>query len=223
MTAASTYNPELVLLPEDARFTTSFSSSQAALAELRAHYSSGVIVDSSRTVDERGETVLRAFLYDVAREQVHVVDKQYLVPQGEYIPYLIDMLLRLIGAEELRDAVGENQNYVSGKQVDTSHMSREIPRVLFCFESAVPFSARTHASETSFIVHPVSHGWFHDPWLLRPQLQRMLQIQAVWNNVTILQTGNLATSVRYEPDGTITYGDMLESHQYWSLYRYNES
>jgi hypothetical protein len=45
----------------------------------------------------------------------------------------------------------------------------------------------------------------------------MLSVQAVWNNVPIVSAGNMSPSKLYLPNGTIKTGELLESHQLWSL------
>ncbi|MEX0930978.1 MAG: hypothetical protein WDZ68_01655, partial [Candidatus Paceibacterota bacterium] len=220
VTTALFYDVDMIVLPEDSRFTNAFPSSKEAMEFISNNAKSiGVIlVDSARTTDERGEIVLRAYIYDTKRGEVYTVDKQYLVPHGEYIPYFVSIPLKIFNQEALLADRERNQNYQPGLLQAYNEIPEDIPSVLFCFESTVPFGVykikRTEA--VPFIVHPVSHSWFNNASQLKRQLASMVRIQAVWNNVTILQAGNIASSPMYFPNGSMSYGEKLLSESNWT-------
>lgn len=219
--AAMQLRPELIVLPEDSRFTLAYQTPDAALQDVSAAVDDAdvILIDSARSTDERGETVLRAYVYDTARATVHLADKQYLVPQGEYVPYLIGALLRAVGAQGLMQRIEKNQSYRPGTHAQPESLPDTIPGILFCFESAVPYGIQRIAPPEglSLVVHPVSHSWFHEPHILWRQLANMLRAQAAWNNVAIVQAGNMAPSRTYFPDGSVRQGDVVVSDDYWRL------
>lgn len=213
-------NPDLVVLPEGASFLRLFRSEEEAFERL-ARSGGPIVVGSGNVRREDGTTVLRAHVLDPARREVLYFDKQYLVPQGEHTIYYITWLLSLIGKDDL---VAEAMRWElhPGEPHSYENVVSAIPSVLFCTESVNPLAVRSILSgrDTDLVVHLTSHSWFHQPFLLRPQLDRMLRIQAVWNGATIVEASNLSSSAMYRPDGTAVSGELTGSGARWKVYEY---
>lgn len=221
---ASYYNPDLLLLPEDSRFTRNFISSGDALEALLNNLDSQMIlIDTATVVSSNGETVLRAFYYDLAKEKVYMTDKQHLTPQGEYVPYLVSWFLAGIGATDFLSKLNYDQNYRIGDLQGYEEFDENIPGIIFCFESVVPLSIRSQneLSGSNLILHPVSHAWFHQNDVLVKQLDSMLRVQSIWNEVTIVSAANMAKSKAYYPNGVIIEGREIQVSKYWRLVEYN--
>lgn len=227
--AAAQSETDVLVLPEDSRFTTGYETPQAALADLKKlpeqpHFT---LYDSARTTTPEigGGVVLRAYIYDVKNSNVYTTDKQYLVPQGEYVQYSVQWLLSKLGFNPLLKEMEALQAYRPGPYKDQSIFPADVPPVMFCFENTVPTKVRNllrQKNSTSLIIHPVSHAWFSaEPTILDVALTNMLKIQAVWNNVYILQAGNMAESFLVHPNGSIQKGTMEARTQYWGLYKFN--
>lgn len=218
--AALDFNPDIILLPEDARFVSSFRSA----AEVFNHFnnisssSNTLLVDSARSSDN-DTTVLRAHIFDLETQSYYSIDKQYMVPQGEYLPYWLSFLLARTGDVTLVQKTLSDRSYRPGSLNSYEDIPPEIPSVLFCFESVLPTGImRLHRQTPSnLVLHPVSHGWFHDSAKLRYQLDRMLRAQAIWNNVNIVQAGNMSSSVVYRSDGSIEYGKFVVNGDLYDL------
>jgi apolipoprotein N-acyltransferase len=200
-----------VLLPEDSRYLTegyrvSEVGATEAIATWRLRYgtSTALIIDSGRTtLPDTGVVVQRAYLWDQQRQ--FETDKTYLVPQGEYMPNLYTATLRAFGLGVAADALGSIINYTPGTLTIDRHAPRAVPNILFCFESVSPLAARRLQKErpSDFIVHPMSHSWFHQPGVLWQQLETMLRFQAVYAGVPIVSVGNDVRGSVYLPDGSI--------------------
>lgn len=220
--SALSFRPDILVLPEDSRFVSAFQSTEAALTfiENRSVNNEVILIDSGRMTDMHDVTVLRAHVFDTKRDSVHTIDKQYLVPQGEYIPYIASALLRVFGKEEFLATMNRNQSYRPGAHIDA--LPSGIPGILFCSESVIPSGVRTivRKGTVPLIVHPVSHSWFHDPVLLTHQLHTMLAVHAVWNKTPILQAGNMTESRIYYPNGSTERGERIASDGRWELYVY---
>lgn len=216
--------PDLILLPEDSRFTSQFANEQQALDHLKllAPTAKTVVVDSARTDIGNGQVVLRAYYYDLGAGRVYVTDKQFLVPQGEYLSYAFRFLLRLIGQGALLPAIDQNQNYVPGPLVGYEGFPADVPPILFCSESSLVTGVRQTRLKraSSLILHPISHARFHESAVLTYQLDSLLQTQAVWSSVTIVSATNMSTSRRYGPDGHIKIGEVIAETDNWRLMRY---
>lgn len=193
---AVTSGAEYLILPEDARFVHNFSSGRAALAWFKREYptSNLVIVDSARTTVAMGSSVLRSYILDSTTNEVYSSDKQYLVPQGEYLPYVHGALIRFFN-NDLYDHLSANMNYRPGTLQDQSWLPAHIPQVLFCFDSVDPFSVKRLVADgrkVPFIAHPVAHSWFTDSNTLGYQLQAMLRVHELWSRVPVVTASNEA-------------------------------
>ncbi len=220
--AALTLAPDYVALPEDARFfnQTQASSLTNSFFQFQFQNPSSVIVDSGRVVE--GELpVLQAYVYDGQTKQEYQSQKRYLVPQGEFMPALYAKALRGIGFGEMVDTVAKDVSYRVGSKTSQSLFPAHLPGILFCFESVSPLGVRTimkeRQNQVPFIVHPISHGWFHDPQIFWHQLESMLKVQAVWNNIDIVSAGNHVTGIRVTKNGDIVRPTEIHRGDYWSV------
>ena len=222
--AALGHDPDIILLPEDSRFVSSFTTQDEVFDFLyqAAPESNTLVADSSRAPINEKDVTLRAYLFDLKNHNLHIIDKQHFVPQGEYLPYLFTFWLNWAGQEEFVSQVTTDRVYRPGPANSYADIPVDIPSVLFCFESVIPSGVARVWREDSpnFILHPVSQAWFNDSKILRYQLDRMLRIQAIANDVHIVQAGNMAPSLVYTSRGQLNYGQALESGEYFSISRF---
>lgn len=221
---ADKYNPDIILLPEDSRLTSQFVAAGEAMEFFSKEVDSDVLlVDTARVIDDRGETVLRAFYHDLKNDTVYTTDKQYLVPQGEYVPYLSGFLVNIFGGEEKVSLMNRSQSYRRGELKGYDNFPPDLPGLLFCSESVKPTAVKTIAAMRSndIVLHPVSHARFHRESFLNDQLDAMLRVQAIWSGKTIISAVNLGHSKIYYPDGGIGTGEVKESSRFWTLVEYN--
>jgi apolipoprotein N-acyltransferase len=220
--AALKYQPDYVVLPEDSRFTLNFKTPTAALTFLQGHTSSTVLVDSTRTDNAFGETILRAYMYDTSRGETHSVDKEYLVPSGEFIPYLTSILLNQFAGTSTIATIESRLAYRSGHGELRSSVPKEIPHILFCSESVSPtLTARRYANRPSaFTAHLVSHGWFNNPVILHHQTRAILRVQAIWSVAPIIMASNMSAGYLTTASGDRVAGTVLEETPQWTVVHY---
>ena len=205
---AHTFSPDYILLPEDTGFLHSYQSSGAATLALRQLFgtSSVQLIDSGQ-IEWNGTKVVRGYVYDNATMQIDHADKQYLTPQGEYIPVAHATVARWFGYGDVMAGLSENIRYVPGPSRSQADFSAATPAILFCFASASPWGVRSIVSERTptapFVAHPLSHAWFNTPYLFWHQLDTMLRVQARWNQVPIVSAGNMAPSKLYTASGAM--------------------
>ena len=212
---ALTHEPDIIILPEDARYVSNFFSPEAALNQLAEKAAtSTILIDSARTELPGGRVVTRAYILDTGAMSVSTADKQYLVPHGEFMPYLSQFVLDRFGRAEIANQLETELEFTPGEAVTVSpHPNLG---VLFCAESVMPVGVRniTTQKNIDLIAHPVSHGWFNDATMLEPQLDRMLLTQAMWNDIAIAQAGNQTGSKIYSPNGITSPLNSLDREQY---------
>lgn len=221
--AAATHQPGVILLPEDSRFSRQYAGPDEARKQLQILIPEfeGLVVDTARIDTDEG-AVLRAFYHDMSTDQTYMTDKQFLVPQGEYVTYPFHFLLSLFGQGKVIARTDKNQNYIPGPIADYQDFPPDMPPLIFCSEgsSAWGIVRIKDGQDVPLFLHPTSHSWFSNPYILDYQLSTILKIKAVWNDVTIVTAPNMSDSRRYLPTGKVDSGKVLVEERYWSLVGY---
>ena len=221
--AAQSTDADYILLPEDARlFDQSLgTSSLKAYLSFTHDPTSPIVIDSGR-VEVGGQSLLRGLLYDPAVQKVTTSHKQYLVPQGEFVPTLYYWLLKSTGLGEVADTMKKSFSYVIGEKQSQEHFEENLPALLFCLESVDPKGVKKILSgrtDVPFVAHAISHGWFNDPVTLWPQLESMLKVQAIWNDVYIVSASNHAAGYTVTPQGNILVPEIVDRGEQWQVGR----
>lgn len=220
MRAASDIKPKYILWPEDARYFSQLAGDRGTMVFSFANTDEDVVViDSGRVNTENGK-VLRAQILDVESKKTYIADKRYLVPQGEFMPFLYKWFFHTIGLGEVATKVEKAVSFIVGPEISQADFPNNIPGVLFCFESTDANAVRALMNERDdipFIVHPVSHVWFHEPKTFWSQLDTSLRVQAIWNQVYIARAGSHAPSKLYTPTGAVIEPETIASGKYWSV------
>lgn len=213
--------PGYIILPEDSRFFNQAMAVASTKAFFKFQYKnpSAVIVDSGR-VGQDENTFVQAFIYDGVTGEVNKIRKSYLVPQGEYVPYLYANAFKLLGFGEAVQTIEKDISYKLATSSSQVSLDNQIPGILFCFESVSPTAVKRLTKERPampFIAHPVSHAWFHEPDNLWHQLDTMLRVQAIWSKVYIVSASSHAESKVYTPTGGVLVPDVVAEGQYWKV------
>ena len=182
-----------------------------------------VIIDNGPAVDARGESVTRAYMYDLSTESIYFFDKKYLVPQGEFLSYIHEFALELLTDEKQMDKIEHAARFKAGIVADNEHIPEHLPGILFCFETMIPYGvyAAKIYRDPDFIVHPISHAWFTNPFSLEYELGSMLKVHAVWNRIPIISSGSMTESEMYLPSGAVDEGEIIEAQEHWMLKRFS--
>lgn len=211
-----------IILPEGARFNDAMQSANALAGRLRFLTADAevVLIDSGRAELNAVDTALRATVYDGVSKAAWQVDKQYLVPQGEYVPVYFGELFKLIGMGDRVAEVGKVFDFVPGPLDDQSVLPAHLPRILFCHSSADPVAVRellADGAEVPFIAHPISHAWFGGSQVLKDQQTAMLRIQALWNDIAIVSAGNKTSGELYAENGEVRIPTEVGSGDGWMV------
>jgi apolipoprotein N-acyltransferase len=228
VSAAVAAHPTYILLPEDSRYLDSVYGGATASSLLGQFMfthgtTTSVLIDSYRAETREGQAYVRAIMLDAVHKQVYQFDKQYLVPQGEYVPYVYAGVLRAFGFGALVDGIEKDSAYVPGPLTrKVVSVPKNIPAVLFCSESVRPdgVTALLRDANAPFVVHPMSHGWFHHPTELWHELDQMLRIHARVAGVPIVSAGNKVDGKLYLPNGQIDSGVVVGSGDGWVLRKF---
>ena len=211
-----------IILPEGSRFNDAQQSAGALARRLRFLTADAtvVLVDSGRAELNAVDTALRATVYDGVTKEAWQVDKQYLVPQGEYVPVYFGELFKLVGMGDRVAEVGKVFDFVPGPLRDQSVLPAGMPRILFCHSSADPVAIRrllADGTDVPFIAHPISHAWFGGSQVLKDQQTAMLRIQALWNDIAIVSAGNKTRGELYAKNGEVRIPVEVGSGEGWTV------
>lgn len=219
--AALLLSPDYIVLPEDSRYTNTEITPEAAYRFFRfvSSDSEAIVIDSGRVALKPHGGAQRATIYDGISKNGWATDKQYLVPQGEFMPYFYQVTLSALGMKKAVAEIGNKLSYRPGPISSQAHLPAVVPGVLFCFESADPYAVKRLLKERAvpFIAHPISHAWFHQSQILWQQQDIMLKVQALWSNVNIVSAGNQAFGALYTKDGKKMVGSPVKAGESWQV------
>ncbi len=221
LAAALAQEPDYVVMPEDSRYLSQDLSPTASYAKFRFQQSdpSAVIVEAGPVNLALGGRALRATIYDGVNKKVYATDKQYLVPQGEFMPVFYRETLNVLGYSKVARNINNKLQYRPGPYNSQADMPKIIPGILFCFASADPLGVRrlVEERELPFIAHPISHAWFNNPISMWHQFDLMLKIHALWNQVPIVSAGNMVSGALFNSNGEKITGDLMAEGDRWSV------
>jgi apolipoprotein N-acyltransferase len=219
--AALQVEADYVIMPEDSRVLDAALTAEQGYRQLRFMYGDpeAVVVEAGAVPISQTETTLRATVYDGQDKQAYATDKQFLVPQGEYMPNFYLGTLSLLGFQKAADDIRATLAYRPGPLHSQADFKPHIPGILFCFADADPLAVRSLLRERDmpFVAHPISHAWFYSPESLWYQFDAMLTIQAIWNNIPIVSAGNMVSGALYTPDGRKVAPEIVAKGEYWTV------
>lgn len=207
--------PDYILLPEEVGLLKLIQGnspeSSLSLYQKLYDFPAPVLIDSSSHLVNDGSRVVRVSVIHNNSRAIFETDKQYLTPQGEYVPTWHASLFRKLGFADVVNELETNNTYSQGTNNLLNPMPATVPGILFCYESVVPFGviAQTRRHNLPFIAHPISHVWFNHPWVLWHQLDAMVSLHAAAGQVPIVSAGNMVAGKVYLPNGYITKGKKI--------------
>ena len=216
---AMEFNPDYIILPEAAAYLNHQLPKQALKYGFLDRYpeTSTILVDSGSVPTHNNSKVLQATLVDTSTGDLVTKQKQFLVPQGEYLPYFFAFVIGAVTSFDMVDYLAQYMSYTVGEDTEQS-VASQYPEVLFCFENLNPSGVRNLLRENNkmpFIANPVSHSWFRRSPILEAQMHNWLQAQAVWNDVFIVTAHHRGDSVVVAPTGEVIALPIVAAEEEW--------
>ena len=186
---------DIIALPEDSRFLITLlkngeieSFMQGLFGEERV-----MIIDSSRVRNATGFVRSRVYYHTTVSGDLVTDEKQFLMPHGEYTPYLYRFLLTILGQGEIVDRLDRDRGYTKGnKERIVGTYEGVAVGALFCSEILSPslYKKLTNENGANILVNLSSQSWFHGSKILYNQTISMAKIHAAQNNRYFVQSGN---------------------------------
>lgn len=221
VSAALATGADYVIMNEDSRYLSPGLSPKASYPLFRFAHGDpkSIVVEAGAAALGNTSVTLRATIYDGRAKTVYAVDKQYLVPQGEYMPYFYLSMLSLLEAQDALEALGKKLTFIPGPLASQAELPDYIPGVLFCFASADPLGVFNLVKERPmpFVAHPISYSWFHNQSWLVQQNDDILKVHAVWNQVPIVSAGNMVDGALYLPSGIKVLPKYVAQGERWRV------
>jgi len=156
-------------------------------------------------IPEHTESIVSEVLFDAGaragrlavissdRTVMQVQDKHFLLPFGEYIPYLYAPFARMLGTVEIASSIQDRLQLTPGGNPMPIRIAGEEMGALFCSENMSPTlyaRATIHGAEALFNVS--SYRWFHGSWLVFQKMKSIAQVRAVETDRWYVQSSNMA-------------------------------
>lgn len=205
--AESREDPTVIVFPEDTRFLQQLETRGELDSFFTALFGSEekLIIDSGRTHTARGAVRQQFYFYDTQTHALTHSEKQYLVPQGEYTPYLYRGALYLLGQTETLKRLQTNRSYGRGALQQPVRYRDLSIGTLFCSELLSPSLYRNVADmyDTNMLVNVASQSWFHGSRILYNQTIAIAKVHAVENRQYFIQASNGSPSFVIDSRGVV--------------------
>ncbi len=187
---------EALLLPESAAFAR-----YARDANMVPQVPLFIDAESVRSND--GNTHARSiFVYRDGR--IETSDKQFILPLGEYVPYISHGVLALVGNKAFQEQVRNTRSYVSGTHTKLAQVGSGNMAVRFCDEVMSPYLyARDVEKGASVLANVSSYSWFHGSRTVFAQMQSIAKVRAVEEGRWYVQSGNMSPAYMLDNRGMV--------------------
>lgn len=160
--AVAPKKPDVVVLPESSRLTLQYGEGTALLFDgIFGTRPSVKIVDTAK-LNEREPSFQRTYLYETGRGVVAAVDKTFLVPTGEDIPYLFSIPAKILGLNAWIKHFDETRALKRGVRSPIAGLEpwREPEGIAPCIAMAAPSLWRDliRNEKAEFLINPTSQN-----------------------------------------------------------------
>lgn len=198
------YNADIVIFPEDTRLLAGLTAikDQLFIKEIFGDREV-LIVDSARISTEVGKPVALTFNFlNTKTGQLYDSSKQFLIPHGEYMPWLSSMILKFVGRNDWVDSFHTTRGFQKGKKIQLVDFQGFKIGALACSEvMSVEFNRNLVAQGAGLIINTASHSLFHGSRILYNQSLDMGKVRALENNRYYIQSGNFVPSFIIDHQG----------------------
>lgn len=216
-------NPDIVIFPEDSRFLNNLDKEwRKKFFEEIFPGQEKLIIDSFRA-EENGKIQSTLFYFNTKNGTEQAYEKIFLMPGGEYSPYLISFLGYFLKQGQWLEEFDASRGYSKGENpVFVSEFRGTKFGALFCSEIMSPSLYRELVkNDAQILINIASHGIFGGSSSLNKQILAMARVRAVENNRYFVRAANFspsfildnkgelrAISTQNKDKGSLVYGEV---------------
>lgn len=176
---------QAVFLPEGATFGRYGDVSQVPFL---------LVVDSENIMDAAGASHSIVVFHYSNGERVQS-SKQFVLPMGEYLPYMYRAGLRIFASADFAEQVLGTRSFVGGRETHVAKLDNARIAVRFCDEVMSPFLYSNDAAHgASLFANISSYSWFHGSPAVFREMQLIARVRAIENRRSYAQSSNMASA-----------------------------
>lgn len=201
-------NIDLIVFPENSSFLFMAMSNGGHIERLNAIGRNGhspAVIDSTDIRDEQAWDHIYSQTNIFMNNRLDVLaQKQFLLPFGEYMPFLYQFIVRHLVGQELLDKVNSVRGYRPGLNEDFAFINGVAIAVRFCDELMSPtlFQKQTQ-NGAEVLVNLSSLSWFHGSHHAYENMVRFAKVRAVENGRYLVQSGNMSPAFVIDQYGNV--------------------
>lgn len=203
--AISSSSIDMLVLPEYSEF---FTSGNVEAKELTSKY----LADNGKAItsisgDEETNPSNDLVVYDKTGNITASHQKQFLIPVGEYMPYIVEALLRMTGQSEALEVNKATQNVTKGSKLETPVMVQgNTIGSLACSGAIAPELYRSMVYQgAEVLTNSASLGTFTYAPLYHAQTRQMARFNAIANARPYVQASTGAYSYAIDSNGEFVF------------------
>jgi len=196
-------NPDFIIMPEGFGIISLIEDNNLVKYMLGDSWRPGQIyLENQKILDENEKIKSRLLFYDLEKEElIGFHDKVLLVPNGDYLPYIAKIFLKLYSF----DIQHEQKLYQKGDKIEPTKTPKGIIGGTVCSSVISPYIHREMTNKgADFLVVVSSDAPFHGSISLLTQNLAMSKLRAVENRRYLAQATNMGYSFLINPKGKIS-------------------
>lgn len=198
---------EMLLLPEYSEFFINDDGSAKEVTNQFLNSNGGVVTSISGEAKEEAKSpnVLVVYSQDGSIKTSH--EKQFLIPVGEYMPYIVATLMRITGQGQALKISEFSQTIKRDNQVEpTVLVANRSVGALACSAAIAPELYRSMTRQgAEIITNSASLGTFTNAALYHAQTRQMARFDAIANARPFVQASTGAYSYYIDHNGKFIY------------------
>jgi apolipoprotein N-acyltransferase len=198
---------DLLLLPEYSEFFTNDDGSAKDITKDYLNLNGGVVTSINGTESEGAKASNDLVVYSQNGEIQARHEKQFLIPVGEYMPYIIATLLRITGQSQALEINESTQTIKRGEHKEpTVNVAGRSIGALACSAAIAPELYRSMVTQgAEILTNSASLGTFTYAPLYHSQSRQMARFDAIANARPFVQASTGAYSYFIDQNGKFIY------------------
>ena len=198
---------DVLVFPENAVFLRTIASSGQTdiLRELEktgnAH--PPLVIDSEDIRQENGQLYSRLAYFGTGADPIYSY-KEFLLPVGEYFPYVYHYGLQAIGGGAFLQKVLDVRGYAKGPYTNVTSADGVVLAARFCDEVMSPELYRKQVAEGAHVlINLSSQSWFHGSRMVYEEIKQVARVRAVSLGRSYVQSNTMAPAFALDQYGQV--------------------